>query len=243
MGSVVRFPRHARASSTGSGKSWKSSAETSPPENSFNLPIVGQSGRQTRRLIREIVARVTPVADATSSSESPRADINSERCAMPDLYVKRTSPVKANCTSHVLYGDKLPVHNTYMAERAVKKVVSRLKGPKFRPTFIKQWREHRGLTQQQLAERVTEYLQEHGFRKKPYSHASIGRIENGKMAYTQPVLEALAHGLQIDAASLLMRNPVDSQGLWSIWDQALPGERQIITEQAESLVRNRRRAG
>lgn len=162
---------------------------------------------------------------------------------MPDLYVKRTSPVKTDCTFDALAGDKQPVHNTYMAAKSAKKVVSRLKGPKFSPTYIRHWREHRDVTQQQLAERVTEYLVDHGFRKKPYSHASIGRIENGKMAYTQPILEAIAWGLRTDVASLLMRNPLDSAGIWSIWDQALPGERQIITEQAEIVVKNRRRAG
>lgn len=127
----------------------------------------------------------------------------------------------------------------HMAQTAKKKVVPRLKA-ELRPTFIKQWRAHRGLTQEQLAERVGTYLVERGITKG-YTYASIGRLENGKIGYTQPILEAIADALQTDPASLLMRDPTDSAALWSVWDQALPAERQIITEQAEIVVKNRRR--
>ncbi len=95
-------------------------------------------------------------------------------------------------------------------------------GPKRRrPTFIKQWREHRQLSQDQLAERL--------FTSK----ASISRVENGSQAYTQDFLEACAEALQTDPASLLMRNPTDEDAVWSLWDQAQAGERQMI----ETIVR------
>lgn len=156
---------------------------------------------------------------------------------MPGLYTERTSQVKTNCTPGVLYGDKSPVHDVYMAGKKEKKVVSRLKRPQYRPPFIKQWRAYRNkMTQEQLAERVTTYLQERGIAKS-YSYASVGRVENGKMPYTQPILEAMAHALGTDPASLLIRDPTDPTGIWTIWEKALPAERQTITEHAEVVVK------
>lgn len=128
-----------------------------------------------------------------------------------------------------------------MAAKAEKKVVPRPKKPKLTPTFIKQWRDHRDLTQDQLAERVTTYMRERG-AKKGYTYASIGRLERGLHPYNQLVLEAVADALGTDPASLLMRDPADPSGIWSVWDRALPAERQLIAEQAESVVRNRRKA-
>lgn len=87
-----------------------------------------------------------------------------------------------------------------------------------RPTFIRQWRKHRGLTLEQLADRVTMYP----------SHLSM--LERGQRAYTQDTLEKIADALSTDAASLLMRNPEDQEAIWSLWDQAKPGERQMISE-------------
>lgn len=80
--------------------------------------------------------------------------------------------------------------------------------------FIREWRKHRSLTLEQLAERVHT------------THATLSRIETGKMAYTQPLLERLAEELRTDPASLIMRDPSDPEGLWSIWDQLSLPERQ-----------------
>jgi transcriptional regulator with XRE-family HTH domain len=62
-------------------------------------------------------------------------------------------------------------------------------------------------------------------------------LENGKRGYTQETLEAIADALGTDAASLLMRNPTDPGAIWSIWDQAKQGERQLIEELARSVVK------
>lgn len=64
-----------------------------------------------------------------------------------------------------------------------------------RPHFIKEWREHRGLTQQKLADRV-------GTSKQ-----SISRIEKGEQPYTQESLEALADALNTSPADLISRDP------------------------------------
>lgn len=94
-----------------------------------------------------------------------------------------------------------------------------------RRTFFKEWREFRELSQQQLADRLDT------------SVASISRIESGTQPYTQDVLEALAEALRTDPASLLMRNPNDPEAIWSIWDNAKPGERKMIVDIARTVTK------
>ena len=95
----------------------------------------------------------------------------------------------------------------------------------FRKTFIRQWREFRGLTLERLAERVG------------MTAGNLSQLERGNQGYTQNTLEKLADALQTDTASLLMRDPADSEGLWSIWDQAKPGERQMLVDIAKTVVK------
>ncbi len=96
---------------------------------------------------------------------------------------------------------------------------------KRKPTFIAAWRDHRGLTQQQLADRLGS------------SKASISRIENGEQPYTQDFLEAAAEALRTDPASLLMRNPKSKEAIWSIWENAKEGERKMIVEIARTVTK------
>lgn len=83
----------------------------------------------------------------------------------------------------------------------------------FTPTYIRQWRQHRNLTLEQVKERL-ENLHEIGITR-----TSLSRIELGKQPYSQPILEALADVLETDPASLLMRDPSHGEGIWSIWDR------------------------
>lgn len=93
-----------------------------------------------------------------------------------------------------------------------------------RRTFIREWREYRGLTQEQLGERLET------------SGGSVSRIESGQQPYTQDTLEAIAEALQTDAASLLMRNPDDPDAIWSLWDRAKKVERDVILDMAARIV-------
>jgi transcriptional regulator with XRE-family HTH domain len=101
----------------------------------------------------------------------------------------------------------------------------------FRKTYIKQWRKHRGLTQEQLSSRLDE-LGQHDM-----GPSALSMLENGHRGYTQANLEAIAEALQTDVASLLMRNPTDPEAIWSIWDQAKPGQKRQIVAVAKTLVR------
>lgn len=105
------------------------------------------------------------------------------------------------------------------------KVQPRFKEPPFRPTFIKQWRKHRDLSQARLGERVG------------LSEASISQIENGKQGYSQENLEAIADALQCEVVDLLIRNPADPEGIWSLWDRAQPAQRKQILGMIEGFLR------
>lgn len=135
---------------------------------------------------------------------------------------------QAVCTPARMYGLNERVHPVYMANR----VSPRFKGQqRFRKTFIRQWREHRDMTLETLAERV-------GTKIGGMTHASLSRIERGLQPYSQAILEAIADELTNgDVASLLMRDPADPEAIWSIWDKAKPGERRIIVEIAKTVVK------
>ena len=111
------------------------------------------------------------------------------------------------------------------------RVISRFRR-QARPTYIRAWRLYRGLTLEQTAERV-------GTSVGGFTHASLSRIERGLQPYSQPILEALADALGTDAASLLMRDPLQAEEIWSLWDQAKPGERRLIVDLATTIVKRK----
>jgi len=103
--------------------------------------------------------------------------------------------------------------------------MAKLKKYQYRPTFIRQWRQHRGLTLQKLADRLDMVP----------SHFSM--LERGVRGYTQNTLEAVAAALRTDVASLWMRDPSDPDDFWSVWEQAKPGQRKKIMEIARTVVK------
>lgn len=92
-----------------------------------------------------------------------------------------------------------------------------------RRTYIKEWREFRNLSQEALGERLET------------SGSSISRIETGEQPYTQDTLEALAHALMTEPASLLMRNPMDEDAIWELIEAGKPAQRQKLAEYADFL--------
>lgn len=92
-------------------------------------------------------------------------------------------------------------------------------------TFIREWRQYRRLTLVQLAERIG------------ITHGQLSKVERGLRPYSQPMLEKLAEELGTEPASLLMRNPTDPEGIWSIWDQVPPTERQRAITILRALTR------
>lgn len=80
----------------------------------------------------------------------------------------------------------------------------RIRGPQARrSTFLKAWRKHRDLTLEAAAPEFD------------MSPAQLSRIENALSPYTQDMLELAAIVYQTDVASLLFRDPKNSDPLWN----------------------------
>ena len=88
--------------------------------------------------------------------------------------------------------------------------------------FIREWRKDRDLTLEALADRVGT------------THATLSRVERGKVPYSQPLLEALAEALGTTPASLIMRDP-SNPGIWDIWEDIAPAEREQATKVLETF--------
>jgi transcriptional regulator with XRE-family HTH domain len=100
-------------------------------------------------------------------------------------------------------------------------------------TFIREWRQHRHLSQDKLVARVRE-------RVETFSKSSLSRIEAGKQPYSQPILEAIAWALACEPADLIMRNPLLEDALWSITDhlrKATPDQRRAALRVVDALLK------
>jgi transcriptional regulator with XRE-family HTH domain len=79
--------------------------------------------------------------------------------------------------------------------------------------FIKEWRKHRGLTQEQLAERIG------------IARSYLTKIERGDRRYDQPFLEAAADALRCEPSDLIVRDPTATESIWSLWETLTPPQR------------------
>ncbi len=110
--------------------------------------------------------------------------------------------------------------------------------------YLREWRRASGLTLEQAAERIeraSEDRNDAGASVRPISmtHATLSRIERGLLPYGQGLLEILAQVYRTDRASLIMRDPSDPEGLWTIWEQLKPAERLQAVEVLKALHRTR----
>ena len=98
---------------------------------------------------------------------------------------------------------------------------------RFKPqhrTYIREWREHRGRTLEELAEIVG------------CTAGAISNVERMASGYTQGMLEALADALAVSAADLISRHPDDTPKLDAILRGATPEQRKFIADMAIRLV-------
>ena len=110
--------------------------------------------------------------------------------------------------------------------------------------YLREWRKASGLTLEQAADRIeraAEVRTEVAPTVRPIgmTHATLSRIERGKLPYNQVLLELLAQVYRTDRASLIVRDPSDPDGLWSIWEQLKPLERAQAVEVMKALHRTR----
>jgi len=91
--------------------------------------------------------------------------------------------------------------------------------------LLKRWRKYRdNLTQERLAERTG------------LSQGMISQLENGQSDYTGGMLELLADALRCDPPDLVMRDPLDPEGIWSIWDRLKPAQRRQAVRLLKALA-------
>jgi transcriptional regulator with XRE-family HTH domain len=148
---------------------------------------------------------------------------------MAPLYTGRTTVVKRFRTPRAVPCRTDSVQYAYMGKRPrkppTKLPTTRLR-PLYQPTFIKAWREYRKMSQEELAALVSEYLIENEINEKGYTYASIGRVENGRMPYSQPVIEGIAMALRVPVATLIaipppkdgVEPPPNQEALMRLWN-------------------------
>jgi transcriptional regulator with XRE-family HTH domain len=76
-----------------------------------------------------------------------------------------------------------------------------------RPTFIRAWRKHRNLRLEDVAERVGVTI------------GALSQLERGEVAYTQPMVEALAEVMSCEPADLISRPPETETPITQVWSQ------------------------
>ena len=111
--------------------------------------------------------------------------------------------------------------------------------------FLREWRKSKDYSLETVAERVELLGAEPRFKladsagRRTMTHATLSRIERGLLPYNQVLLEILAEIYSTDVASLLMRNPLEGAGIWSIWDQLTTTERSSALTMLTALVEKR----
>lgn len=97
---------------------------------------------------------------------------------------------------------------------------------RFRPSFIRAWRKHRGLTMDQLAADIG------------ISVSQLSSVERGEQPYTQRTLESLASALDCRAIDLLATDPNGDQEqveLLRTIDGMTPEKRRLLHRIAKTL--------
>lgn len=96
--------------------------------------------------------------------------------------------------------------------------------------FLREWRKHRGLTQQQLADRLD------------IDRTIVSKTETGKLEYNQHFLEAAADALMCEPADLLVRDPTAPDPIWTIWDRIPAVEKPKAIAVLEALSNTSKRS-
>lgn len=89
--------------------------------------------------------------------------------------------------------------------------------------YIQEWRKHRRLTQAQFAERMG------------LSPNHVSKIEAGRVAYTQDLLERAAAVLDCKPTDLLMRDPAGPETIFDLYESMGETQRRQLVEIAKTL--------
>lgn len=116
-----------------------------------------------------------------SISSLENTELSSGGCVMPAMSLFATFKSTAKCRY------QLPDKFTGLAQYASMTA---------KRHYFQEWREYRGLTQEQVADRID------------YSRNYYSEIEKGKKQFNEEFLYALAHAFSADPWELLRRNPL-----------------------------------
>lgn len=143
-----------------------------------------------------------------------------EERSCPERYTGCYASVKPGVTPRLVPNDGRVAHGAAMRET-------------FKRTFVKEWREFRGLSLRRLADRLVDPT-----TFDPIITAqSLSRIERGLQPYSQPVLEALAAALECSPGDLLDRDPNQTQAIWALWGKFNEAQRRQAIELLRVLER------
>lgn len=90
--------------------------------------------------------------------------------------------------------------------------------------YIREWRKHRHLTQEKLAEMM-------GITRN-----YLSMIEKGKRRYDQNQLESAAIALRCEPADLISRDPAESPGLWALLKDIEFEDRDRVARVIEAVI-------
>lgn len=107
------------------------------------------------------------------------------------------------------------------------KVMTRFKKP--RPKYyFKEWRKHRGMTQEDLAAAIGTHS------------SSISQLETGKQGFSDTTLLAIADALSCTPADLLTRDPSDPEHIFTLWDMLDKREKELALNILRSVRASRK---
>ena len=210
---------------TSAGKGLTNSQAGMPVSFSSSTANSGDA-RLTHLFKRETCACEQPILLATSLSVLELADIHVCKSVIPnDIRVTYISG-QANYTHGDVVHLSTIMHHTYMAKQK---------------HYLKEWREHRGKTQDQVADQIEmlahdpRYMDADKPAKVGKTQATLQRVETGKLPYSQILLEILAEIYGTDPGSLIMRNPLDQSAPHSILDGLPKAQFDAVVHMIESF--------
>jgi transcriptional regulator with XRE-family HTH domain len=116
--------------------------------------------------------------------------------------------------------------------------------PKKRGHYLREWRQSKDLSLEQVAERIVILSQAKAAadpeaRAMSMTHATLSRIEREKLPYNQHLMELLAEIYQTEMTNLIRVDPSHEDPIYSLWETLKPVQRQ----QAVEIIRALKRTG
>lgn len=97
---------------------------------------------------------------------------------------------------------------------------------RWRKTYLREWRDHAGLSQEEAAEGME------------IGRSQLSKVENGHHPYTQEILEKAAKKYGCTETDLLTRPPSEGETLFGLWPELSDQEKRQIVRMIHALLDN-----